>query len=263
MGCTLAPDVRDELGIVVGQQIRLRRSTQSLAVFTVLDDHASTDGPIGLWPAGLRRVDTETPFTGSIRGVVPHGDHTADEAERHGELVEGLLGAERAPVIAIAPHGGWIERYTARQVEALVGTDHAVAGWYCRGYRSDGGAYDRWHVPSTDIHPRSFPDLATAAGRGHRLAISFHGYGGDGIRIGGGANGRLKQRLRSAIAAQVPELRVELATREAYAGDHPDNIVNRLSSGGAGGVQIEQSWTAREHHWRSIVAGVNSALPDR
>ena len=44
-----------------------------------------------------------------------------------------------------------------------------------------------------------------------------------------------------------------------FDGDNPRNIVNRLTAGGKGGVQIEQSRLARDKYWKEIadaVAGV-------
>jgi len=43
---------------------------------------------------------------------------------------------------------------------------------------------------------------------------------------------------------------------EGYDGDSPQNIINRLTAGGANGIQIEQSLGARTSHWQNIADAV-------
>jgi phage replication-related protein YjqB (UPF0714/DUF867 family) len=50
---------------------------------------------------------------------------------------------------------------------------------------------------------------------------------------------------------------VRIATpNEGYGGDSPRNIVNRLTAGGEYGIQIEQSFSARESYWQTIADAV-------
>ncbi|MCA9694196.1 MAG: hypothetical protein KC636_31715, partial [Myxococcales bacterium] len=71
----------------------------------------------------------------------------------------------------IAPHGGAIELHTDDQARAAHShtfvdgnmmnfdmEDHSLA-WYLNGWRSGGGAYRHWHITSTEIGRRSFPQL--------------------------------------------------------------------------------------------------------
>ncbi len=59
------------------------------------------------------------------------------------------------------------------------------------------------------------------------------------------------------LAGEIP---VRIANNsDDFDGDNPRNIVNRLTAGGKGGVQIEQSRLARDKYWKEIadaVAGV-------
>jgi hypothetical protein len=45
---------------------------------------------------------------------------------------------------------------------------------------------------------------------------------------------------------------------DVFGGDDPTNIVNRLTADGTGGIQIEQSLTARVSHWADIADAVAS-----
>ena len=49
---------------------------------------------------------------------------------------------------------------------------------------------------------------------------------------------------------------------EHYDGDNARNIVNRLTAGGANGVQIEQSLEARDGFWKAIADAVASVYSE-
>jgi phage replication-related protein YjqB (UPF0714/DUF867 family) len=137
--------------------------------------------------------------------------------------------------------------------------------WRCRGWKPGGGAKERWHITSTELDPGSFPLLGGIAGRGFRHAVAFHGSDGENgvdVLIGGAAPRSLKRAVRTAVIAATPgaDLVVRIAgPGDDLGGDDPRNLVNRLTAGGSGGVQLEQSPTARRSHWEAIaeaVAGV-------
>jgi phage replication-related protein YjqB (UPF0714/DUF867 family) len=50
---------------------------------------------------------------------------------------------------------------------------------------------------------------------------------------------------------------------KGYGGDRPQNIVNRLTAGGANGIQIEQSLRARTSHWQDIADAVAEVYDPR
>ena len=113
---------------------------------------------------GLSSTD---PFTGKINSAVPDPTLTDDEAKAKSEFVERLTdnGRHRG-LIVIAPHGGDIERHTDEQAERVGKrlSSKCVSVWVCKGFKNDGGAFDRWHITSTDISEDSFPKLKTVIG---------------------------------------------------------------------------------------------------
>ena len=102
------------------------------------------------------------------------------------------------------------------------------------------------------------------ASRRFARAVAFHGFKAEaGVLIGGTAPDQVKQRVRDAIARVLPtDLDVRVAQPdEKYAGDDPDNIVNRLSP--CGGIQIEQGATPRDDHGGAIADAVADVLRPR
>jgi len=165
-------------------------------------------------------------------------------------------------LVILAPHGGSIEPGTDQQAErvlAALGNDIAGA-WRCKGFATE-GAFRRFHITSSDLHESSFPLLATIASRNFLHAVAFHGFTAQGILIGGGAPPFIKEKLAQALEGVLAgEIPVRIANdSDDFDGDNPRNIVNRLTAGGKGGVQIEQSRLARDKYWKEIadaVAGV-------
>jgi phage replication-related protein YjqB (UPF0714/DUF867 family) len=54
-------------------------------------------------------------------------------------------------------------------------------------------------------------------------------------------------------------VRIAQSGDDGLGGTSPRNVVNRLTAGGANGIQIEQSFSARKYHGQTIadaVAGV-------
>ncbi|UQA54622.1 poly-gamma-glutamate hydrolase family protein [Polyangium aurulentum] len=197
-----------------------------------------------------------------MKPVRPHPTLTDAEVEAQGGFVERLAddGAS-AFLIAIAPHGGWIERFTDMQAERL---RDALAGfgassWLCRGHRPGGGAYASFHVPSTDIDEASFPLLGRVLGRGFAHAVAFHGHDVPGVLIGGSAPEAQKLAVKAAIEVALAGAGVAVRVADAscrHAGESPRNVVNRLAPGG--GLQIEQCMRARQSHWAAIADAVAS-----
>jgi phage replication-related protein YjqB (UPF0714/DUF867 family) len=136
--------------------------------------------------------------------------------------------------------------------------DKAVSYWLCKGYHARGSA-ETWHITSTDIHPASFPLLNSIFARRFTHAVAFHGFEQDEILVGGAAPAALKTEIASAIEKAVAgsNISVRIACPgDAFGGDDPANIVNRLTVGGANGIQIEQSKAARCEHWAEIAEAV-------
>jgi phage replication-related protein YjqB (UPF0714/DUF867 family) len=125
-----------------------------------------------------------------------------------------------------------------------------VSVWICKGFGDAlQGAFDRWHITSTDLHPASFPRLRQIATRRFRHGVAFHGFarkpGEADVYIGGRASDSIKADIRTALeGARLPlEIRVATETDDPkFQGRSPDNLINRLA---AQGIHIEQSAKAR------------------
>jgi phage replication-related protein YjqB (UPF0714/DUF867 family) len=257
--CSVDPATLAAIGRQIGQQVRIRRSTAEFALYTVAKSHLlEPPGTVRMGPAGMARLGPGDEFAATIDAQGPDPTRSDAAAEAAGELVERLTdGGGR--LIAIAPHGGDIEPRTddqAEQVRVLLAAQRA-SSWLCRGWRPGGGAVDRWHITSADLAPDCFPQLHTVIRRGFTDAVAFHGSGGSQVLVGGGA---ASSGLQESIAAAI-RLATGLAVRVAdpddrLGGNDPRNVVNRLTAGGANGVQIEQPFAARRDHGPAIVKAV-------
>jgi phage replication-related protein YjqB (UPF0714/DUF867 family) len=233
-------------------QVRIHHNAE-FALYTVSELlHETTDSVVRMGLGGRQRLGEEQEFEGVLDTKVVDPDLNEKDARDAGELVERLDdNGSQTHLIAIAPHGGDIEEHTDGQAERVrkrLGPQLASA-WRAKGWGTDGGAFIRWHITSTDLNPDCFPLLKSVMSRRFAHAVAFHGFDDEpGVLIGGTAPAELKERLRDAIQQVLPErlhVRVALPT-ERFGGDDPDNIVNRLSP--CGGIQIEQGPNPREHH---------------
>ena len=258
-----------------GQQVRIERyspdgvTLEGFALYTVVDLHNEEPDIVFL---GFREPESEKhdlrdrlglSGTNAFRGKI--NSQVTDPAD-DGEFVEQLTdnGRHRG-LIAIAPHGGDIERHTDEQAER-VGKRLApkcISVWLCRGVKQGGGAFDRWHITSTDISEESFPKLKTVIGRHFDYAVAFHGWSEDSICIGGSAPPALKLEIKAAVEKAISGSGIVVATSDegtcpgVFNGDDPANIVNRL---GAIGIQLEQSKEARERFGVQIADAVADVL---
>jgi phage replication-related protein YjqB (UPF0714/DUF867 family) len=268
--CSADPEKLATVGPAKGHQVRIRRSSTQYALYTVSQARQeSPDNIVRMGAAGRERVGTSAEFSGTLDSQVSRSSLTDAQAEAESEFVERLTdnGTHRG-LIVIAPHGGNIEQYTDRQAEHVASllAVKGVSSWRCKGWKRGGGAHERWHITSTDIHQASFPLLNKVISRLFRYAGSFHGFSDQGVLIGGTASGTLKQQIKTAIEGAVAgsDITVRIArASDNYGGDSPRNVVNRITADGAGGLQIEQSFAAREGHWQSIAEAVASVYRSR
>lgn len=264
--CLVPGTLLDSSGLSVGSQIRVvpddSSTPESLCTVAGRTDES---GVVELGQSGLDRLDVRNNATASVRSYAPSPDHdTRAAADANDEYVEVLADdGQQSALVACAPHGGWIEHPTDRQ-SRLVAQTLGVTEWSCAGYNSGGGAYDRWHITSTDIARQSFPELDSIADRAFDHAVSFHGFSGDGIVVGGGASEPLRSAVREAIHAETnSRYEVTLASSDdPYSGDSSENFVNWLTRRD-NGVQIEQSWDARSDDWEAIATAVANAYDER
>lgn len=255
--CRLPRATLDAAGLEPGRQVRLSYEGAP-AVFTV--DVA--DGKFGaVAPGGRDRLGAHG---GSFRvGTDPTVvDPDLDEATAadEGGFLERRVDAGTAETVALAPHGGDVELNTDAQACGIADRLGATA-WYCAGWWPGGGAFDRWHVTSTAIHPASFPALDGLTDRTFRRAVSFHGWSESHVAVGGAAPVAVREAVRDAVADALDGFEVRLARDRARDGSSPANVVNWMASDG--GVQIEQPYDVREDHADAVADAVAAAIRSR
>lgn len=256
------------IGLKPGQQIRILRPTENgtkLALYTIKDVH--NDDSENTVYVGYRNQEDllerlclpnqENYFKGKIDDQVIAEGLTDTDAETLSEFIEHLADdGQNSGLIVIAPHGGNIEEHTDEQAEYVyekLRSSKIASTWICKGFnkKEDGGAFNRWHITSTDISENSFPMLKTIIERGFEYAVAFHGFGGDdnekSICIGGRTEDKnLKEDIKNAIEYAVYGFQIYVYMDDKcprdIKGSDKDNIVNRLSKNG---LQIEQSEEVR------------------
>jgi phage replication-related protein YjqB (UPF0714/DUF867 family) len=259
--CTIDDELRDNLGLVVGQQFLLtvKSDSDKYGLVTIHSDYedGSDNNDIRMRLSSRQRFGETDSFDAYATVWEPvHGEtdswlRTNDEM---GEFKEETSSTQE-DIIIMAPHGGIIENYTDhladRLYDGLTVTNSKDASlWYCIGYQSHIGAFDAWHITSTDISEENFPYLDDLSGRSYDYAVTVHGYSGSDVLVGGGASTAFKEDVKDALDSISWSYTVTVVgTGDAYGGVHVDNIVNRYSSTG---VQLEIPYSARRDHWEDI-----------
>jgi phage replication-related protein YjqB (UPF0714/DUF867 family) len=267
--CSADAHALSAIGISGEQQVRVKRSDDDYALYTVSEVRIEdTADVVRMGLDGRRRLNTDDTFDAELDSQVVHPTMSDRDAEANGEFVERLCddGANTG-LIVIAPHGGDIEDYTDDQAQLVASrlADYAASVWLCKGYKAH-GAKKAWHITSTDIDPRSFPLLESIFSRGFTDAVAFHGFDRAEILIGGMVAPALKEEIASeienAVAGSNTPVRIA-GPRDPFGGNDPDNIVNRLTCSGSNGVQIEQSFAARNSRWDDIAEAVANVYASR
>jgi phage replication-related protein YjqB (UPF0714/DUF867 family) len=261
-----------------GEQVRLERYARDgvtlldFALYTVIAMH---DQEPDLVFVGFRDPESthqdlherpglsgSAPFTGRINSQV-----TDDTINEDGGFVERLIdNGHHQGLIVIAPHGGNIKRHTNEQAERVRQKleSKCISLWMCQGFKEGGGAFDSWHITSTDISEESFPKLKMVIGRGFEYAIAFHGWDEDSICIGGSAHFDLKQQIKTAIESALASSGIAVTSDGGcppnFNGNDQRNIVNRLATKG---IQIEQSLAARSDFACEIADAVAEIMSSR
>ncbi|WP_248516696.1 poly-gamma-glutamate hydrolase family protein [Salinarchaeum laminariae] len=281
---TLDPELLADLDVSVGDQVRLHREDDR-AIYTIaaamteadaktvrmnrrararLDIANTAWAQVGDYGQGcpellgISDLVDET-FDATVDPAVVSDSSIAD-AQENGELIEDSAG-DGTDLAILAPHGGDVEPHTAEQASDLHATvDADTSVWRALGYRPDGGAFLRWHVPSDAISPTSFPELESLLTDEYDYAVSLHGICTNQIRVGGGASESVKQSVVDAINYHLPAdaARAEVANGKFSARD-PDVLANRASENG---VWIGQPAEERTEHADAIVEAVASAVAD-
>jgi len=262
--CSVSEAIADKVGL--GRQIRVCRNSDHCAVYTISEIRAADDdNEIRISKAGRERLGTgSSGFASTLRQALATSTLSDTAAKNASEYIERIEDSgDHQGLLLMAPHGGSIEINTDRQVrriaDSLAGAD--VSTWCCKGWKQSGGAYDRWHVTSTAIHPHSFPGLAKVSNRDYAYAVSFHGMSAAGVLIGGAASNELKQLVRQAISNALGGAAGPVTIAQggdALGGSAPANVTNWVTVGGCGGIQIEQSYAVRSQYWRDVADAVAS-----
>ena len=254
--CRLPAATLEATGLEAGRQVRLYHDGAP-ALFTV----EVADGKFGaVGPGGRDRLEaTGGSFRVEADPVVV--DPALDEATaaEEGGFLERRRTATDASAVALAPHGGYVEYGTDTQACRFADRLGAMA-WYCAGWWPGGGAFDRWHITSTALHPASFPELGTLADRSFERAVSFHGWTESHLAVGGAAPLALREAVRDALR-EVVDVEVRLATDPERDGSSPENVVNWLSA--EGGVQLEQPLAVRDQRAEAVADAVAGVFEDR
>jgi phage replication-related protein YjqB (UPF0714/DUF867 family) len=260
--CSADPVTLESIGRSIGQQVRIRRSDDSrfVALYTIKEANPKADSGradvVRTGETGRERLGTDSEMQAVVQAKV------VDAAPQYGEPVGVSFfevandGAKQAYFIAIAPHGGEIERHTDEQaqqaVRELTAARFPASFWLCKG---DGdkakGAFDRWHITSEDIQPACFPLLQSLTSRTFCYGVAFHGFQRKkdevDIYIGGAASPLLKRAIEKALIALKLPIKIKISTRyddPKFQGFSEKNIINRLATSG---IQLEQSHQAREY----------------
>lgn len=253
-----------------GQQVRVERYTPDgltlldFALYTVIDVHDEEPELVFVGYTDPESTHHDLRDRLGLSSIEPFIGKIKSEVTDDSEFIESLTdNSSHRGLIAIAPHGGAIERHTDEQAEHVrqhLGSK-PIFVWLCKGFKQGRGAFDRWHITSTDINEESFPKLKTVIGRGFEYAVAFHGFREDFICIGGSASPELKNEIKAAIS-EIPVFDIEVKTDDegcpgAFNGNDPRNIVNRL---GTNGIQIEQSIEARTRFGCAIACAVADVI---
>ncbi|KIG19518.1 hypothetical protein DB30_00027 [Enhygromyxa salina] len=263
--CSVSAAIGDVFG--VGSQLRVRRDVDNLAVYTVAEIREQDPANVVRMSSIARqRLGTSDVFTGTLHTPLSTKLMTDAQAENAGAFVERIADhPQNQGLLLMAPHGGRIEFNTDHQARLaakdLAGGD--VSTWCCSGWRTDNGStHSRWHVSTTEISPLSFPGLATIANRGFAYAVGFHGMKADGVLVGGGAPNELKQMVRQAIKSVVGNNPVTVVNGGKNSGVSDTNVVNWITAGNGGGIQLEQSSEIRSKYWSDVAHAVADVFAD-
>ena len=267
--CSADPVSLASIGRAVGQQVRIKRTDDFVAAYTVNQpnpDDPSLADVVRTGLAGRERLGTSDEMKqATVEATVV--DAAPTTGARFFEVAKST--GDQSYFVVIAPHGGLIEQYTDEQATEVLSQARAAgfpaSAWLCKGFGDDNkGASDRWHITSDDINPASFPLLESLMSRQFFYGVAFHGFarqeGEKDIYIGGRASMPLKAAVQRALNRLGLPLQVKISTgddRPKFQGSRRENVINRLA---ANGIQLEQSFQAREGFHKEIADAVASVF---
>jgi len=262
--CSADPGTLQSIGSAVGHQVRITRTDANnpglFALYTVAEANPPADlsdpsraNVVRTGLTGRKRLGTPAEMDAVVQAAVvdaapPSSGARFFEVAPEDDRTQGYF-------IAIAPHGGDIEKFTddeARHLgRELTSNGYPATTWICRGFGDElMGASARFHITADDLNPANFPLLGRIATRKFCHGVAFHGFSkrpeDADLYIGGGASDTLKRAIREELVAANLPLQIRIATDDddpKFQGRKAENLINRLA---AQGIQIEQSGEARE-----------------
>lgn len=259
--CTIDDELRVAEGLSVGEQFLLtvKGATSKYGLVTIHSDYedGSDNDDIRMRLTGRQRFDESDAFDAYIdpwTALQGKTDSWLNDNDQMGEFKEETSSSQ-TDMLIMAPHGGMIENYTdelaVRLYDGLVTANGKDASlWYCIGHQDAIGAFDAWHITSTDINTANFGYLNSLSCRTYDYAVTVHGYSGSEVLVGGGASTSFKEDVKDALDAISWGYTVTVVGEgDSYSGTSPDNIVNRWS---AAGVQLELPYSARRDYWQDV-----------
>jgi hypothetical protein len=141
--CSVDPQRLATIGSAAGHQVRIKRNSNQYGLYTVSEvRQENPDTIVRMGQGGRQRLGTSAEFDGVVDARVPHPTLTEAEAKARGEFIERLKdNGRQRQLIAIAPHGGEIERHTDQQAERVASrlAAQAVSSWRCKAGRATAG----------------------------------------------------------------------------------------------------------------------------
>ncbi|AXR79056.1 Orc1/cdc6 family replication initiation protein [Natrarchaeobaculum sulfurireducens] len=263
-----------------GQQVRVERRDDEFAAYTIVEERPEDPTDI-IRAADVTRCrldleeatppapgDVECPspdqncsladdeFEVTLSTTIPNPDLSESQAREQGELIERLdeRGTDR---IFLAPHGGAVQPWTDDQAEYAAELTASTC-WRTKGWGPDGGnAFRRWHVPTMELSPESYPELETIADTEYDLAVDCSGVCDAGVLVGGTADRDLRETVRDSINDALPRCAIEAELEDDGTSDRM--LVNRL---GEESIYLSQSYDSRRAYWEEVAHGLAAALSD-
>lgn len=264
--CRLTPALSAALDVAAGDQVRVEGAGRA-AAFTVSETGAGRDldHAVALSAAGFSRLDTDAAFEGRVSATVPV-EAPYDEAWRAGQYVETVWGDPGGRVLVLAPHGGAIEFGTddvaVRVHRGLRERGHASTLWMGHGFGPD--AFSRWHVSSNRMSARSYPALERVAAERYPCAVALHVHTEEYLSVGGLVDDAVREAVADGLRDGLPGRFGVRTEGGRNMGREPSNLVNRLTDGGASGLQVEMpplvAYRYREHVVESVLDAVTTRL---
>ncbi|WP_323172767.1 poly-gamma-glutamate hydrolase family protein [Natrialba sp. PRR66] len=281
-------DLLNNLGRTVGEQVRVTRGDDEVAVYTIASELSGEDTDIAGNARSRARLDlnnsnwedigdcrqvcprpeTSVPLNDNdevavtVDPMVVNPDMNVQEAQESGDYVE-VSEQTGSDIIVLSPHGGDIQPHTGEQAETVVDELNGnIDHWGTRGYRNGSGAFVSWYVPSYSMSTASYPELEAVSENEYEYAIAFHGTCDPTIQIGGQAPQSFRKEVRDAIneVLKGTDLNAVLGTDE-YRVDGDKTLANRLTT--SCGIWIGQDEESREQYGTEIANAVAGVLETR